>query len=414
MAPEIQDIDPAPSAAPTQGIGSLLREARERLGQSLPLAASSLRIRQPYLQAIENGRFQDLPGSAYAVGFVRSYAEYLGLDGAEIVRRFKQESGVDFSGRAELSFPSATSEGSFPTGGMLFLALALAVVGYGIWYWISREPSVAESVPALPDRLAALIHKPVGNGSEVVAVGGAPATPALAPVAAAPVETPAPAPAAAPREDVVPPNEGDGADKPAAAAPAPAPVPAQMAAPIAPPASVAAPVVPALPAKTKPVAAESVSAAPAAVAPLSDEAAKTQALNQAQSPAAVPDQPKPTSGRVDQPVALPADAARVILKANEDCWIRIRDASGTIIHSGVLRKGTSFRVTQRPGQTLTAGNAGALVVLVDNRPLPPLGGAGIVRKDLPLDPDKLSSAPVPTVPAPDAPAAEPAPKGPTE
>lgn len=195
MAPEIQDTQPAVSVSPSlssssQGVGQLLRDTREKLGHTLPAVATALRIRQPYLQAIEASRYQDLPGSAYAVGFVRSYADYLGLDGNEIVRRFKQESGTDFSSRAELSFPSAVSEGSFPTGGMLFIGLVVAVIAYGIWYWSNRESSVAESVPPLPDRLAALIHKPVGSGSEVVPVTQ------TAPAAQTPAAAPAPVPAA--------------------------------------------------------------------------------------------------------------------------------------------------------------------------------------------------------------------------
>jgi cytoskeleton protein RodZ len=426
VASEIQDNAPAPSAPSGQVIGSLLRETRERLGHSLPAVATALRIRQPYLQAIELGRYHELPGSAYAVGFVRSYADYLGLDGNEIVRRFKQESGGEFSSRAELSFPSAVSEGSFPTGGMLFLGLVVAVIAYGVWYWSSRDTSVAESVPPLPDRLAALIHKPVGNGSEVVPVNpsaSAPATQAPAPAAETAAVVPAqPANPATPHEDVVPPNEGDAADKAPVAAAVPAPVP------------VASPVVtPALPAPVqpevikgdaknkgkKPETAAVTAAAPApAEAPKDQAVSQTQALNQSAAQVAAADVApvaKPSSGKVDQPVALP-DATRVILKANEDCWIRIRDASGTIIHSGVLRKGTSFRVTPHPGQTLTAGNAAALTVLVDNRPLPPLGAQGEVKKGLSLDPEKIEKAvPAAAPSAAPASAAEAAPaKSPTE
>lgn len=350
MAPEIQESEPASVG---QGVGRLLRETRERLGHTLPAVAATLRIRQPYLQAIEAGRFEKLPGSAYVGGFVRSYADYLGLDGNEIVRRFKLESGGAFSSRAELVFPSAVSDGSFPTGSVLLLGLAVMVVVYGVWYWSSRDDSVSETVPPLPDRLAALIHRPVGTGSETVPVPQQqPLTPS--PSMAAPAETAVPVqpPAAVPppsHEDVVPPNEGESAaSSPAATAPASASVPA--------------------------------AAAPAAPA----EALKDQDGAQGQA--------QRSSHAADEPVAVPADAARIILKANDDCWIRIRDASGAIIHSGILRKGTSLRVTSHPGQTLTAGNAAALTVLVDNRPIAPLGGEGKVRRNLPLDPDKIGKA----------------------
>ena len=69
------------------GVGALMRSAREGLGDDLADVSRMLRIRLPHLQAIEDGRFEDLPGPAYAVGFVRTYAEHLGLDGDEIVLR---------------------------------------------------------------------------------------------------------------------------------------------------------------------------------------------------------------------------------------------------------------------------------------------------------------------------------------
>ena len=49
--------------------GAELAAARERLGWTLPDIAAHLRIRLPYLEAIEDGRIADLPGNAYAVGF---------------------------------------------------------------------------------------------------------------------------------------------------------------------------------------------------------------------------------------------------------------------------------------------------------------------------------------------------------
>src|ERR1700760_1943428 len=50
--------------------------------------ADILRIRPAVLEAIEAGRFDLLPGSVYAIGFVRSYATYLGLDAEALVLRF--------------------------------------------------------------------------------------------------------------------------------------------------------------------------------------------------------------------------------------------------------------------------------------------------------------------------------------
>src|SRR5262245_40604116 len=89
------------------GVGELLRMTRERQGQELQSVANQLRIRLAYLQAIEDGRFRDLPGSTYAVGFVRSYADYLGLDGGDVVRRFREEA-ARVRGRPKLVFPAVS------------------------------------------------------------------------------------------------------------------------------------------------------------------------------------------------------------------------------------------------------------------------------------------------------------------
>ncbi len=61
-------------------IGATLREARERQGLELPQIERALKIRARQLQALEEERFDWLPGDAYARSFLRTYADYLGLE----------------------------------------------------------------------------------------------------------------------------------------------------------------------------------------------------------------------------------------------------------------------------------------------------------------------------------------------
>jgi transcriptional regulator with XRE-family HTH domain len=61
-------------------LGSSLRETRVRRGVELAQVAAETRIRMRYLQALEEERFELLPGSVYAMGFLRAYANYLDLD----------------------------------------------------------------------------------------------------------------------------------------------------------------------------------------------------------------------------------------------------------------------------------------------------------------------------------------------
>jgi cytoskeleton protein RodZ len=62
-------------------IGNSLREARERQGLGYPEIELATKIRAKYIRALEEEDFDAVPGDAYVRGFLRTYAEYLGLDG---------------------------------------------------------------------------------------------------------------------------------------------------------------------------------------------------------------------------------------------------------------------------------------------------------------------------------------------
>lgn len=69
-------------------IGSSLRDARTRRGLELSQIERDTRIRPRYLQALEDERFDLLPGEAYAKGFLRTYADFLGLEGERFVDEY--------------------------------------------------------------------------------------------------------------------------------------------------------------------------------------------------------------------------------------------------------------------------------------------------------------------------------------
>lgn len=68
-------------------IGMLFKAARLEMNLSIQDIALATRIRLAYLEAIESGRFHDLPSTIYATGFIRLYARHVRLDGDEILRR---------------------------------------------------------------------------------------------------------------------------------------------------------------------------------------------------------------------------------------------------------------------------------------------------------------------------------------
>jgi TonB family protein len=74
-------------------VGAHLSAVRETSGLTLLEAASRTHIKQTHLTAIEELNIGDLPPRPYAIGFVKTYAEFLGLDAGEIVARFKEDAG---------------------------------------------------------------------------------------------------------------------------------------------------------------------------------------------------------------------------------------------------------------------------------------------------------------------------------
>src|SRR5262249_13903373 len=85
------EFEPREPMARRQSLGEVLRQTRERYRQDLETVSAESRISLVYLRAIEDARFALLPGPTYASGFVRSYAEYLGLNSRDVIRRYREE-----------------------------------------------------------------------------------------------------------------------------------------------------------------------------------------------------------------------------------------------------------------------------------------------------------------------------------
>ena len=76
-------------------IGNSLREARLRQHLDFPEVELATKIRGEYLRALEDEAFDVLPAQTYVKGFLRTYADYLGLDGQLYVDEFNSRFGVD-------------------------------------------------------------------------------------------------------------------------------------------------------------------------------------------------------------------------------------------------------------------------------------------------------------------------------
>ena len=79
-------------------IGSSLKDARLRKGLDLPTAAEATKIRTRHLQALEDEQFDVLPGQTYVRGFLKTYADFLGLDGQLYVDEYSSRFWVNEDG----------------------------------------------------------------------------------------------------------------------------------------------------------------------------------------------------------------------------------------------------------------------------------------------------------------------------
>ncbi len=130
-------------------VGETLRAARLGRGMEVDAVSHSIHIRPTQLKAIEANDIESLPGMTYAVGFVRSYANFLGLNGAEIVHRFKAEQGHS-PAQSRLSFPEPITESRVPDPMMVGVGAFLAVAILVLWTVYSNMHSGSKTADKIP------------------------------------------------------------------------------------------------------------------------------------------------------------------------------------------------------------------------------------------------------------------------
>ncbi len=155
----------APDADPAQAIfaelGETLRQQRERLGISLAEAERRTHVRRHLLEAMEEGRFDDLPSPVQARGMLQHYARFLQLDVDRLLLRFADAIQARYRARQ----PKRALRPSNPLGprlrlpertlGLTLAALAVLFVLWGAWQ-VLRVRANAAPAPTPPSVLEVL------------------------------------------------------------------------------------------------------------------------------------------------------------------------------------------------------------------------------------------------------------------
>lgn len=310
------------AAAPTEEAavqvppGTLLREARERLGLSVSDAAAQTKLAVRQIEALEADDYRQLPEMAFVRGFVRSYARILHLDEQPLLAALPEAriSAQVSPNSVEVPFPDARSP---QTQNLIWLGAALllsvVVVAFAVWHYTS--PGAAKSAET------------VAAQTETV-----------------PVETVIPLPA---EMQVIPASEvAETPESPATQPETPVPAPAEKQTPKPAPAEAAAP--PATPPAKPPV-----STAPAAkpTAPTAPTAT-TAMLPAANLPA------KPAS-----------ESATLSLKFGDESWTEVRDASGNVISSQLNPAGSELVLKGQGPFSLVVGRASSTRLSYKGKPI---------------------------------------------
>ena len=133
-----------------QSVGDILRAERLKKGMTIKDVENTTHIRTVYLTAIEEGRFDAIPGEVYIKGFIRNYASCVGLDPEQMVAAYR----ANRYGISELKDPDMaeskprerrkkSSTGLWTIAFLLFLVLA----GFGTYWWINAKKPPASLPP---------------------------------------------------------------------------------------------------------------------------------------------------------------------------------------------------------------------------------------------------------------------------
>lgn len=125
-------------------VGTLLKNMRLEKGLKVIDVAKKLCIRKQYLEAIEDSNYNEVPAFPYGVGFVRSYAGFLGLNSSNIVELYKEETSIKKETNIVVSEPQTKS--GMPE--FVYVLIGLAAIGllYGAWTMLNEGNQSAENI----------------------------------------------------------------------------------------------------------------------------------------------------------------------------------------------------------------------------------------------------------------------------
>jgi len=182
----------APGPGQAQSAGDFLAASRRAVGTSLATVSAATNVKIEHLEAIEATNTAALPTTAFAIGFVKVYAQFLGLDAESVAKQFKKDIGADASAVVapihDVVAPSSPHIGEGARMVSIFGIIAILIFVFWIVIQITGNPGDSERVQIEADQPVRLGATPVA-APELRPRSTAPATVTVSP----PVEIERPA-----------------------------------------------------------------------------------------------------------------------------------------------------------------------------------------------------------------------------
>lgn len=146
--------------SPTETLGQLLRKKREDQGFTLEYISRKTKIRETYLEALEDNNYSALPSDPYTKGILKKYAEYLGFPQEKSLVLYERQKGIDKyinkKKPATVTRPLSTPR-VIITPKTIFIGLAILVFSivltYIIWQYRSFATPPSLSINYPPDNI---------------------------------------------------------------------------------------------------------------------------------------------------------------------------------------------------------------------------------------------------------------------
>ncbi|MGN0929501.1 MAG: helix-turn-helix domain-containing protein [Alphaproteobacteria bacterium] len=128
-------------------IGDILKKKREESGKTIEYISDYLRIKSQYLKALEEDNFNALPGQAYVIGFIKSYANFLNIsDVQKLINQYKSENNQNVADSMKVSDENSIMEDPIINSNHIIIGSFIIVIGiFFIYIFTNRNSNIQNS-----------------------------------------------------------------------------------------------------------------------------------------------------------------------------------------------------------------------------------------------------------------------------